>query len=83
MLNTSSAIEIQIQENSGTMVIKYNPQTDRTIYDLCDLNGRVIQTGPIHQEETVLDISSLSARKYVMLIVDGDRVISQRVTLAA
>lgn len=83
MLDTRREIEIQIEENSGRMVIRYIPQTDRTMYDLCDLNGRVIKTGSIDTTETFLDISSLNAKKYVMLIVDGDQVISKRVTLAA
>ena len=83
MLDTSRVIDIQIERESGRLVIKYSPRTDRTMYDLCDLNGRVIKTGSIEREETVLDISSLNGSKYVMLIVDGDQVISKRVNFAA
>ena len=83
MLETSRVIDIQIEQENGRMVVRYTPQTERTIYDLCDLNGRVIQTGSIQNDETILDISTLSGSKYVMLIVDGDQVISKRVNFAA
>ncbi|NNC82209.1 MAG: hypothetical protein HKN79_01420 [Flavobacteriales bacterium] len=83
MLETSRVIDIQIERETGRMVVRYTPRTERTIYDLCDLNGRVIQTGAISDNETVLDISTLNAKKYVMLIVDGDQVISKRVNIAA
>ncbi len=76
-------MDIQIEQGNSRMVIKYTPRTERTIYDLCDLNGRVIQTGQIAEDRTELDISKLQGKKYVMLIVDGDQVISKRVTLAA
>jgi len=83
MLNTSTTLDIKIEPSNGKMVIRYAPRTDRTIYDLCDLNGRVLKTGHINESETVLDISSLNSKKYVMLIVDGDQVISKRINLAA
>ena len=83
MIEMSRVMNVQVDKVSSKMVVKYAPQTDRTIYDLCDLNGRVIRTGAIEEEETILDISGLSARGYVMLIVDGDQVISQRVNFAA
>lgn len=76
-------MNVQIDTASRRIVLQYTPKTDRTIYDLCDLNGRVIKTGAIEEEETILDISDLNARGYVMLIVDGDKVISKRVSLAA
>ncbi len=83
MIDMSRRMNVQVDKVSSKMVVTYAPKTDRTIYDLCDLNGRVIRTGAIEKEETVLDISGLSARGYVMLIVDGDQVISQRVNFAA
>ena len=83
MIDMSRVMNVQVDVVSSKMVVTYAPQTDRTIYDLCDLNGRVIKTGSIETEETILDISGLSARGYVMLIVDGDQVISKRVSFAA
>lgn len=65
------------------MTIHYDPKTDRTLYDLCDMNGRVLRTGIIKAKETILEMAGLSAKKYVMLIVDGDRVLSQRISIAA
>jgi hypothetical protein len=65
------------------MTIHYSPKTERTLYDLCDLNGKVLRTGLISSEKTILEMAGLNAKKYVMLIVDGDRVLSQRISLAA
>ena len=83
MLEMDKAVDIEIEQGNERLVVRYLPRTERTIYDLCDLNGRVIRTGKIAEEETILDISQLRGKKYVMLIVDGDQVISKRVTLAA
>lgn len=83
MLEMDKAVDIEIEQGNERLVVRYLPRTERTIYDLCDLNGRVIRTGKIAEEETILDISKLRGKKYVMLIVDGDQVISKRVTLAA
>ncbi len=83
MLEMDKAVDIEIEQGNERLVVRYLPRTERTIYDLCDLNGRVIRTGKIAEEETILDISQLRGKNYVMLIVDGDQVISKRVTLAA
>jgi len=76
LMNT--ALDIELSEAKDRLVVRYTPRTERTIYDLCDMNGRVIKTGRISSEETALDISTLKGARFVMLIVDGDRVFSKR-----
>lgn len=83
MIEQNSTLEINLDRESKSLRLQYQPRTERTIYDLCDLNGRVIRSGKIEHEETVLDITGLNGRGYVMLIVDGDQVISKRISLAA
>jgi len=83
MLNTAMDLKVNIDVDANQMTIHYDPKTERTLYDLCDMNGRVLRTGLISCKETILEMAGLTAKKYVMLIVDGDRVISQRISLAA
>ena len=81
-MDISNALAVSINREQRSLTLNYVPRTARTIYDLCDLNGRVIRTGPIFDRETTLDISDLNGRGYVMLIVDGDTVLSKRISLA-
>ncbi len=83
MLNRAKDLEVMVDSNSNRMVIRYAPRTERTLYDLCDMNGRVLKTGVIKAAETILEITGLKGKKFVMLVVDGDQVISQRISVAA
>lgn len=78
MMSTKEVMTIERVDTGGAISILYTPRTDRTIYDLCDLNGRIVKTGLITGEKTEVDISDLRTRALVLLIVDGDQVFSQR-----
>ena len=83
MLNRAKELEVKVDTSSNRMVIHYAPRTERTLYDLCDMNGRVLKTGVINATETILELNGLKGTKFVMLVVDGDQVISQRISVAA
>jgi hypothetical protein len=80
MENTS---EISIEMGNDSFLLRYAPRTERTIYDICDLNGRVIKTGVISESETCIDASDLFRKKYIVLIVDGDQMFSKPLIIAA
>jgi len=83
MIKAEEIIKIQFHGNNPSMTIEYHPTTDRTLYDICDLNGRIVQTGSIEKKFTEVDISDLSGSSYILLILDGDRVISRKFKLSA
>ncbi len=71
---------IQIKANGAAKQIEidYAPQTERTLYDICDVNGRILKTGAITSQSTHVDITGLGSEDYIVLILDGDRVHSRK-----
>lgn len=63
--------------------ISYTPKTDRTLFDICDLNGRILKTGGISNSQTQVDVSDLFEDQYILLVLDGDQLCSKKFTIAA
>lgn len=78
MIRTEELIKVHLSCCKSNLYIEYLPQTSRTIFDVCDENGRIIKTGKINNLETGIPISDLPKGKYILLILDGDRVNSQK-----
>ena len=73
-------LEVNI-ENPETLTILYGPNTDRALYDICDLNGRILVTGEITDNTTLVEISDLYPDQYIVLVLDGDKVCSTKFSL--
>ncbi|NND78158.1 MAG: hypothetical protein HKN39_08245 [Flavobacteriales bacterium] len=78
MINTIQQLDLKVNKEGDGLWINYAPKTSRTIYDICDLNGRVIQTGKITDVETSVNVAELYEDQYILLILDGDRVCSKK-----
>lgn len=81
MIRTDDLVKVHVSYCKTTLYVEYLPQTSRTIFDICNENGRIIKTGLINDFETKIEISELENSKYVLLILDGDRVSSQNFTV--
>jgi hypothetical protein len=66
----------------SSIEISYTPKTDRTLYDICDLNGRILKTGGISDSKTQVDVSDLHEDQYILLVLDGDQLCSKKFTIA-
>ncbi len=73
-------LEVNI-ENEKRMTISYGPKTDRALFDICDLNGRILVTGEITDVKTSVEISDLYPDQYILLVLDGDKVCSTKFSL--
>lgn len=82
MIRTEELVKVHVSYCKTCLYVEYLPLTSRTIFDVCDENGRIIKTGSINDFETKIEISDLENRKYVLLILDGDRVNSQNFTVS-
>ncbi len=78
MINAVQQIEVKVCNDTCVVLVNYNPKTERTLYDICDLNGRVIKTGEIKRDETKIEVSDLYDDQYILLVLDGDRVCSKK-----
>jgi hypothetical protein len=82
MMQARAQIKINMDSGSHEMNIGYIPKTDRTVFDICDINGRVIKTGQIRSERTTIALEDLENDNYILLILDGDRVTSCKFSVA-
>lgn len=78
MVNISETIELVVAEENKVLTFNYLPQTDRTIYDICDMQGRILVTCPIIENTTNVDLSNFISGQYILLILDGDKVCSKK-----
>lgn len=68
-------------ESTERLTVVYNPNTDRALFDVCDLNGRILLTGEIMDEVTPVEITDLYPDQYILLVLDGDKVCSTKFSL--
>lgn len=61
--------------------LTYTPQTERTFCDICDFHGRILKTEKISDSLTEIDVSMLGDNKYILLILDGDKIINRSFTV--
>lgn len=83
MIGLQQKINLQMEVKKGKMHVNYKRNTNRTIYDICDAFGRILISGSMSDVKTAIDIKSLVPNSYIFLILDGDRAISRRFTVAA
>jgi len=68
-------------DSRNELTILYNPNTNRALFDVCDLNGRILITGEITNETTSVEITDLYPDQYILLVLDGDKVCSTKFSL--
>lgn len=81
MIGTDNEVTVAVSYCKSYLYLNYAPQTERTVYDICSMNGRILKTDKISESITEIDITGLENDKYVLLILDGDRVINQDFTI--
>ncbi len=77
-LQTQEKININFDVGSDQMQVNYVPKTKRTLFDICDIHGRIIKTGNITNDKTTIKLEELACDHYILLILDGDRVCSRK-----
>lgn len=82
MQGTQTTSIPQISIAHDRLDLAYRPMCDRTMYDICDLQGRVVKTGKITSDHTSVDLTDIRSARYVLLIVDGDQLSKVMITIS-
>lgn len=82
MLSIQERIELNVCHSKDYLNISYKRNTDRALFDICDINGRILKTGKMHRDYVQVPLDELENNHYVLLILDGDRVYNQKFTLS-
>lgn len=80
--NTNSP-DLKIQVDGKTLTLNYQSKTWRSMFDISDINGRILKTGEITQNESklVFNLSDFKAGNYSLWIVDGADLIKMNFIL--
>lgn len=73
-------LEVSV-DHAEYLTLHYNPVTDRALFDVCDLNGRIMVTGEIREAHTKVEIADLYPDQYIVLVLDGDKVCSTKFSI--
>jgi hypothetical protein len=82
MLNLEEKLEIKIDDVRKELRLSYTAETDRMVYDICDFSGKILKTGRLDSKTVVIDMNGLPKDRYILLILDGDKVFSKQFLLA-
>lgn len=78
---SAEVLEIILDKKKEHLQVSYAPRTERTLYDICDLHGRILKTGDVQKARTRIDLQELYDDQYILLILDGDKILSKRFRL--
>ena len=78
MSNKKEQVVIDLDPRASTLTFSYSPKTNRALFDICDLNGRILKTGEIAKENTEVKVAELHEDQYILLVLDGDEASSRR-----
>lgn len=76
-------IVLDFDKISDRMTIIYTSMNRPTLFDICDENGKILQTGRIDGDRVEVDTALLERARYILLILDGDMIRIQPFELAA
>ena len=78
MSTKNERVALELNESKSTLTVSYSPKTDRALFDICDLNGRILKTGELSKKGTTVKVGELYDDHYILMVLDGDKAISER-----
>lgn len=74
---------VEIDEKTMCMHITYAPQTSRVSYSISDIYGGIICTGDLSSGKATCDgkEKNIQPGNYNLMIIDGEDIIRQQITL--
>ena len=78
MSTKKDQVVIKLDPTANTLTFTYEPRTDRALFDICDLNGRILKTGEVDKKDTKVKVAELHEDQYILLVLDGDEAASKR-----
>lgn len=78
MFSFLDPLRLKLSPDQEVLEVNYNAQSEKPLFDICDLEGRIIKTGTISASNLSIRVSDLINEMYIFLILDGDEVRSKR-----
>lgn len=74
MQDFQTRIKVGSQKGNSTVNMNFRSEFPQTSYELFDTQGRVIKNGEITSDLTTIDLAGLPKEKYIILVLDGNRL---------
>lgn len=81
MISAQEYIHLELSPCSKYLYLQFNRNTERTVYDICDIHGRILKSGTVEDDRVKISLGKLENNHYVVLVLDGDRVYNRKFTL--
>ncbi len=74
MISVINPIRLSFNKEENTLDVNYSSTSEKTVYDICDLDGRILITGNLSNNKLKIKVSELLNAAYVFLVMDGDNI---------
>ena len=71
-------LRLKLSSDQKILEVSYSPTSEKPLFDICDLDGRVLKTGIVSANSLKIKVSDLIDEMYILLILDGDEVRAKR-----
>ena len=71
-------LRLKLSSDQKILEVSYSPTSEKPLFDICDLDGRVLKTGIVSATSLKIKVSDLINEMYILLILDGDEVRTKR-----
>jgi hypothetical protein len=71
-----------VTEDQRFIEVDYKTASPDALFDICDINGRILKTGKMSRRLMRVAVSDLIGSAFVFLILDGEHIHSRRFTIA-
>jgi len=78
MFATVDPLRLKLSPDQKVLEVNYRPTSEKPLFDICDLEGRVIKSGIVSANGLNIKVSDLINEIYVLLILDGEEVRTKR-----
>jgi hypothetical protein len=72
---------LSVAVKDAEMIVRYDIKTWRALYDISDINGRILLKGELNAEETTIALNDLKPATYILWIVDGADLLKYNFTI--
>lgn len=70
---------LKLRVNNGeSLEVKYESYEETPIFDICDHDGNLVETGKLDKKSTRLSLKNFSGGQYYIFILDGPQIFTRK-----
>jgi hypothetical protein len=77
---TVEQLKVTLDKTERSLFVQYSTKTEKAMFDICDQDGRIVQTGVVESPEQHIGLSDqlTFGSQYCLWIVDGGEIIKKQ-----